>query len=402
MAREATVSKKDELLPGKARGQGEEMAETSVESSVEPRLRAVRREENQRDRRNRWPELEAVLEKHRGQKLLIVLTGYPDPDNIASGLALQLLARPFEIEASLLAFHEVSHQENRALVKQLELDIWLYDERTNLDGFAITALVDTQRMEAPTQSKLCEKPLIAVVDHHKKMADVQAEFVDVREDAGSTCGIFSEYLRAAYPDGLNPNEPEHVKLATALMHGIRTDTGLLLEASQMDFEAAAYLWPAVDQALLRKISAQSLSPAVMDMIQLALERRKVYDNYLFSHVGFVRKENRDGIPQAADFLLTRAGIDTVLVFGVVDGRTIDGSLRTRSDTVNPDAFLKKAFGIDEERGSHYGGGNVRDKGAFQIPIGFLAQHEDREQLYRLACEIIHEKFLEAIGQSADA
>jgi len=136
----------------------------------------------------------------------------------------------------------------------------------------------------------------------------------------------------------------------------------------------------------------------MDMIQAALERRRIYDNFLFSDVGFVRKEHRDGIPQAADFLLTRAGIDTVLVFGIVDGRTIDGSLRTRSDTINPDAFLKKAFGLNEERRSHYGGGNVRDKGGFQIPIGFLAHHKDREQLYRLACEIIHEKFLEAIGR----
>jgi nanoRNase/pAp phosphatase (c-di-AMP/oligoRNAs hydrolase) len=131
---------------------------------------------------------------------------------------------------------------------------------------------------------------------------------------------------------------------------------------------------------------------------MALERRRIYDNYLVSDVGFVRKEHRDGIPQAADFLLTRAGIDTVLVFGIVDGKTIEGSLRTRSDTINPDAFLKKAFGVDEERGSHFGGGNTRNKGGFQIPLGFLAQHHDRDQLYRLAGEIIHEKFLEAIGR----
>ena len=83
---------------------------------------------------------------------------------------------------------------------------------------------------------------------------------------------------------------------------------------------------------------------------------------------------------------------------IVDGKMVEGSLRTRSDTVNPDAFLKKAFGIDEERGAPFGGGNIRAKGAFQIPIGFLAQHKDRDQLYRLACEIIHEKFLEAIGR----
>jgi nanoRNase/pAp phosphatase (c-di-AMP/oligoRNAs hydrolase) len=374
------------------------MAERSFEPAVEPRLRPVRRAEPPSPTANRWSDLSAALEKHRGEKLLILLTGYPDPDNIGSGLALQLLARPFDIESTLLSFFEVSHQENRALVKQLELDLVLYDSRFCLDPFTLYAFVDTQKTETPIQDQLSGKTFLAFVDHHKRLGDVPAEFVDVREDSGSTCAIFADYLRAAFPDGLNPNEADHVKLATALMHGIRSDTRALLEASRLDFEAGAFLWPVVDQPLLRKISAQSLSPAVMDMIQAALERRRVYDNFMFSDVGFVRKEHRDGIPQAADFLLSRAGIDTVLVFGVVDGRTVDGSLRTRSDMVNPDAFLKKAFGIDEERGSHYGGGNVRDKGGFQIPIGFLAQHKDRDQLYRLACEIIHERFLEAIGR----
>jgi nanoRNase/pAp phosphatase (c-di-AMP/oligoRNAs hydrolase) len=294
----------------------------------------------------------------------------------------------------------VSHQENRAMVKQLEVELHLYDENFSVDRFSLYAFVDTQRTETPIQEELAGKTFLAFVDHHKKLGDVPAEFVDVREEAGSTCAIFTDYLRDAHPEGLNPSDPEHVKLATALMHGIRTDTRQLLEAARLDFEAGAYLLAAVDQPLLRKISAQSLSPAVMDMIQAALERRRVYDNFLFSDVGFVRKEHRDGIPQAADFLLTRAGIDTVLVFGIVDGKTIDGSLRTRSDTVNPDTFLKKAFGIDQEKKSHYGGGNVRDKGGFQIPIGFLAQHKDRDQLYRLACEVIHERFLEAIGRQA--
>jgi nanoRNase/pAp phosphatase (c-di-AMP/oligoRNAs hydrolase) len=374
------------------------MPDRSVETVAEPRLRPVRRADQSDAAPPKWAELSAALERHRGERLLILLTGYPDPDNIASGLALQYLARQHGVESRLLSFHEVSHQENQALVTKLELDLWLYDGRCDLEPYTLYAFVDSSRTDTPIQDLLAKKGFLAFVDHHKKAAEIAAEFVDVREEAGSTAGIFAEYVRHAHPEGLNPNHPEHVKLATALMHGIRSDTRLLLEASQSDFLGAAYLWPAVDQALLRKISAQSLSPAVMDMIQAALERRRIYDNFLVSDVGFVRKEHRDGIPQAADFLLTRAGIDTVLVFGVVDGKTVEGSLRTRSDTVNPDAFLKKAFGIDEERGSHFGGGNTRNKGGFQIPIGFLASHKDRDQLYRLACEIIHEKFLEAIGR----
>ena len=183
------------------------MADSSVESvdaAVEPRLRAVKSE--LKKKKSQWGALAAVLEKHRGKKLLVVLVGYPDPDNIGAGLALQFIARDYDIETSLLSFHEVSHQENRALVKQLELDIWLYDERTDLSEYELYALVDTQRPEAtPIEDELEKKTLVAVVDHHKRCPDIEAEFVDVREDAGSTCGIFAEYLEASVPEGLDSN-----------------------------------------------------------------------------------------------------------------------------------------------------------------------------------------------------
>jgi nanoRNase/pAp phosphatase (c-di-AMP/oligoRNAs hydrolase) len=137
----------------------------------------------------------------------------------------------------------------------------------------------------------------------------------------------------------------------------------------------------------------------MDMIQKALESKQVFDNFIFTDVGFVRGEHRDGIPQAAEFLLRREGTDTVLVFGIVDGKRVDGSIRTRSDNINPDTFLKKAFGADEESHTYYGGGNIKDKGGFQIPLGLFAQSSDRETLYQMAREVVRQKFLQAIGCS---
>jgi nanoRNase/pAp phosphatase (c-di-AMP/oligoRNAs hydrolase) len=376
----------------------ESTAETIAQD--EPRLRAVTRatSDTTESSSKKWMELRKVLERHRGEKILLILTGYPDPDNIASGLAHKFLAKAFDIDTTLLCFHEVSHQENRALVKRLELDLQLYDEKFDLQPYSACAFVDTQKTDTPIADKLSTKTLLSFVDHHKRLGESPAEFVDIREDAASTAAIYTEYLRVHCPQGLNPGETEQVRLATALMYGIRSDTMALLEATRLEFEAAAYLWPCVDQALLKKISAQSIAPAVMDMIQKALEKKQVFDTFVFTDVGFVRREHRDGIPQAAEFLLQREGTDTVLVFGIVESKMIDGSLRTRSDTINPDTFLKKAFGFDEEKQTYYGGGNIKDKGGFQIPLGFLGQHTDRELLYRLTCEVIQEKFLQAIGR----
>ena len=375
------------------------MANTAQFAAVEePALRVIETETvlEEDPPKKQWKKLREVLARHRGEKILLVLVGYPDPANIASGLAHQFLAKEFDIEATLLCFHEVSHQENRALVKRLEIDLQLYDEKFDLEPYTAFALVDTQNPETPIADKLEGKTLLSFVDHHRRLGDVQAEFVDIREDAASTCAIYTEYLRTQYPTGLNPGETDQVRLATALMHGIRSDTMAMIEASRLEFEAAAYLWPSVDQALLKAISAKSLPPIVMDMIQKALERKQVFDSFVFTDVGFVRGEHRDGIPQVAEFLLQREGTDTVLVFGIVDNKTIDGSLRTRSDTVNPDAFLKKLFGLDEDRKSYYGGGNIQDKGGFQMPLGVLAQSPDRDMLYQMTCGVVQER-LKTIG-----
>jgi nanoRNase/pAp phosphatase (c-di-AMP/oligoRNAs hydrolase) len=376
------------------------MANTAGASPVEePRLRAVEPEAvaEKESSKKQWKKFREVLARHHGEKILLILVGYPDPDNIASGLAHQFLAKEFDIEATLLCFHEVSHHENRALVKRLEIDLQLYDEEFDVGPYAAYALVDTQNPETPISDRLEGKSLLSFVDHHRRLGTPPAEFVDIREDAASTCAIYTEYLRAQYPNGLNPGESDQIRLATALMHGIRSDTMALVEASRLEFEAAAYLWPCVDQPLLKAISEKSLPPIVMDMIQKALERKQVFDSFVFTDVGFVRGEHRDGIPQVAEFLLQREGIDTVLVFGIVDGKAIDGSLRTRSDTVNPDAFLKKLFGLDKDKKSYYGGGNIKDKGGFQIPLGFLAQTPDRDMLYTMTCGVVQERFLKVIG-----
>ena len=129
----------------------------------------------------KWAQFRAVLNQHREEKLLLILTGYPDPDNIASGLAHQFLANEFDIETTLLCFHEVSHQENRALVKRLEIDLVLYEESFDLEPYSVYAFVDTQKIDTPISDQLADKTFLSFVDHHKRVGDIVAEFIDVRE-----------------------------------------------------------------------------------------------------------------------------------------------------------------------------------------------------------------------------
>ena len=142
-----------------------------VSPAEEPPLRVVEDSAvaEQDSPKKQWKKLREILARHHGEKILIILVGYPDPDNIASGLAHQFLAKEFDIEATLLCFHEVSHHENRALVKRLEIDLQLYDEKFDLEPYSAYALVDTQNPETPISDKLGGKTLLSFVDHHRRL-----------------------------------------------------------------------------------------------------------------------------------------------------------------------------------------------------------------------------------------
>ncbi|MGH9830853.1 MAG: DHH family phosphoesterase, partial [Blastocatellia bacterium] len=146
------------------------------------------------------------------------------------------------------------------------------------------------------------------------------------------------------------------------------------------------------------------SKKVLDVINQALANREIRENYSISGIGYVRSEDRDAIPQAADFLLTEDNVHTAIVYGIIikgDREMVVGSMRTNKVTLNPDEFLKEALGTTEE-GRYYGGGR-RGAGGFEIPIGFLAGIAEDELVrvkWRLYDELIKKKLFEKIhGQS---
>jgi nanoRNase/pAp phosphatase (c-di-AMP/oligoRNAs hydrolase) len=112
----------------------------------------------------------------------------------------------------------------------------------------------------------------------------------------------------------------------------------------------------------------------MDIIYRALGNREIVESISVAGIGYVRVEDRDAIPQAADFLMTEENVHTAIVYGMISdngkGETVIGSIRTSKLTLDPDQFLKDVFGKDEE-GRYFGGGRP-NAGGFAIPVGFLA------------------------------
>jgi nanoRNase/pAp phosphatase (c-di-AMP/oligoRNAs hydrolase) len=346
-------------------------------------------------------ELANILEAHRGERHAIVMQDYPDPDAISGAWAHKMIAARFGVECDIIYEGRISHQENLALVQLTELEMVRYSEGYNLEQYQGTVFVDNQGTTAALTDRFTAvgvKPLV-IVDHHEKQDRIQAEFTDIRL-IGATATIYTEYIREGLLD-LDKSDANHVKLATALMHGIRSETSGLMRARTEELEAAAFLSRFADSSLLEDILSAKRSKQVMDVIRLALENREIRDSYSISGVGFLRSEDRDSIPQAADFLLTEENVHTAIVYGIIlkgDKEMVVGSMRTSKVTLNPDEFLKEALGATET-GRYYGGGR-RGAGGFEIAIGFLAGIKDEDLVrmkWRLYDDLIKKKLLEKIG-----
>jgi len=320
-----------------------------------------------------------LLEAHRGERHVIVLQNYPDPDAISSAYAHQLISRRRGIETDILYSGKVSHPQNIALLKLLELDLRVFDpQQIDLRQYRGAVFVDSQGTTSPAiveALELAQVPTLVVVDHHARQDRLQPAFADLRP-TGATATIYTGYLRAGLIE-MDRAQRETQAVATALLHGILTDTNNFIRAGAEDLEAAAYLSQFRDADVLAQIMSQSRSRQTLEIIQRALGDRVLVENVSVAGIGYVRAEDRDAIPQAADFLVTEENVHTAIVYGIVtsaDEEMLIGSMRTSKLTLDPDAFIKDSLGKNAA-GRYFGGGKTA-AGGFEIPLGFLSGGPD--------------------------
>ncbi|WP_416669131.1 DHH family phosphoesterase [Egbenema bharatensis] len=340
-------------------------------------------------------ELRHMLELHRGDRQLVLLQDFPDPDALSSAWTYKLIAQQFEIQCDIVYGGTLSHQENIALVKLASLPAQRWTAQAakdkDLHSYQGCVLIDNQGTTTQLWPLIqqAELPIAAVIDHHTSQGDLNAEFTDLRPQTRATATILTQYLQVGLLK-LDNSNGEHVKCATALMHGLRSDTNRLMQAQEEDFIAAGYLSRFYDAQLLNSVLQASRSKRVMDVIERSLRNRVVQNSFTIAGVGYLRYDARDAIPQAADFLVSEENVHTAVVYGIVhdedeDLEVVIGSLRTSKITLDPDEFIKEAFGQDPQ-GRFFGGGRSM-AGGFEIPLGFLSGSNENAEYTRLKWEV---------------
>lgn len=325
-------------------------------------------------------ELLKVIKTVGDGKLAIVVHDNPDPDAVSSAMALKEIARSIDVKADILYQGKIGHQENKAFINLLDIELNQPKEYNPADykkvGL-IEATVPGAYNLLPPNSKVN-----IIIDHHQVNHEVVgAEFVDTRPTIGATATIMTKYMHEL-------EIPIKTELATALLYGIRVDTqDFRRNTDPADLMAAAFLYPLANHEILSRIETPSISASSLDVIGEAIKNRQIRGSFLISSAGAIH--DRDSLAQAADYLLNLEGITTTLIFGLGEDR-IYVSGRTRDIKVNIGRLMQAAFGEE------YAGGHATLGGA-QIPLGVFSSTKDKQALMRLAEEAVLKRFLAVIG-----
>jgi len=316
------------------------------------------------------------------KKLGILVHDNPDPDSIASALALRQIAASVDTEAAIIYHGEISRQENRAFVNLLDIDL-IHVDTIHPSDYDMLALVDTGIPGA--NNPLTNLDNVGIIIDHHGVPEQSVLYADIR-DVGSTATILTNYL-----DELDIDIDK--RLATALLYGIRIDTqDYKVHVTPADLAAATKLMQLSDRDILNQIEYPTMSMETLDIIGEAIHNKHITGSYLLSSVGFIH--NVDALAQAADYLLNLEGVTAVAVFGMNDEK-IHISARSKDVRVNIGAVMSQAFSDIGSAGGH------ANAGAAQIPLGVFTGVRDRTTLLHLVEEVVTRRFYAEIGVERD-
>ncbi len=265
----------------------------------------------------------------------------PDPDALASAVALRQALALGADRAPIVTCGQVTRPENRRLIA--ELGIVVRHVRTaELRRLQPLVLVDVQ----PPYFGDALPEVAAVIDHHPTTAPYRATYRDVRTSYGASATMAAEYLLSAGEDALTR------PVATALLYGIITDTkSLSRSASEKDLQMFALLFTRADHAALRRIQHPSYSYRSLARFGRALERVRVQRGLAYVHLGRLPASEEHIVAQLAEFCL---GIDDASVSAVsgVFGRNVVMSTRALRPETALGERLHDAFGRYGSAGGH--------------------------------------------------
>jgi nanoRNase/pAp phosphatase (c-di-AMP/oligoRNAs hydrolase) len=311
-------------------------------------------------------------------RVLILTHHDPDPDAIASGLALRTLLRRTKQTAIIGTMQPVSRPENLRMLKLLEIGI---DTVTadQFGSFEKIALVDVQ----PHYFGDALRHVDLVVDHHPETSGWTAMFKDIRSDYGSTSTILTEHLQAV---DLDISE----RTATAMLYAIKSDTLFFnRQANRADLDAFSFLYPLADASLIRKMEGAEITRERLDYVIKAWQQGRMVEHVFCAFLGEPPRD--DFIPYVADFYLQLEAVQWTVVSGVVNDQMVV-SVRNLGYSRNAGDFVRRWFNDIGSAGGHRTMAKaVVPLEAFQTKFGVHEGSRVNQRMLDLVLDFLHEQ-----------
>ena len=314
-------------------------------------------------------------------RVLILLHNDPDPDALASGLALRNLLRRTKTTAIIGAMQGVTRPENLRMANMLDIQV---EQMTpaSFTGFDRIATVDVQ----PHYFGGLLQRADLVIDHHPEHPGYSAVFKDIRADYGSTSTILTEHLRAV---DVNISE----RTATAMLYAIKSDTLFFARhTNRVDLEAFTFLYPLADAALIRKMEGAEITLERLRYVTRAGQHGLLREQVFTAFIGDAPRE--DFIPYTADFFLQLEDVKWTIIGGVV-GKMLIVSVRNLGYSRNAGEFVKRWFADIGSAGGHRAMAKaVVPVDRFEAKFGTLDADALTQRLAEMADQFLHEQAAE--------
>jgi nanoRNase/pAp phosphatase (c-di-AMP/oligoRNAs hydrolase) len=310
-------------------------------------------------------------------RVLILLHNDPDPDAMASGLALRNVLHRTKTTAIIGAIQGVTRPENLRMLNLLDIHVEAVTPET-VKEFDRVAMVDVQ----PHYFGGLIDRADLVIDHHPEQPGYTAVFKDIRADYGSTCTILTEHLRAV---DVNISE----RTATAMLYAIKSDTLFFnRQANNVDIDAFSYLYPLADATLIKKMEGAEITTERLDYVLKAHENGTLLEQVFCAFLGTTDRE--DFIPYVADFFLQLEHVKWTVIAGVVNDTMII-SVRNLGYSKNAGEFVRRFFADVGNAGGHRSMAKaVIPVRAFEEKFGPIEPETVSARLHEVMTQFLHD------------
>ncbi len=310
-------------------------------------------------------------------RVLILLHNDPDPDALASGLALRTLLHRTRQTAIIGALHGVTRPENVRMMNLLDIQVEIITP-AQVGEFERVAMVDVQPHYFPGVIGHAD----LVIDHHPEQTGYNAVYKDIRTSYGSTSTILCEHLRSV-------DDKISERVATAMLYAIKSDTLFFnRQVNRVDIEAFSFLYPLADAMLIRKMEGAEITLERLDYVLRARQQGRMEKQVFCTFLGTSPRE--DFIPYVADFYLQLEDVKWTIVAGIVNDSLVM-SVRNLGYSRNAGEFVRKYFAHIGSAGGHRAMAKaVVPLRAFRDKFGNLQADELTDTILALALEFLHE------------